>query len=192
MRRILAVAACALFLLHAEGNAPAQDREKAGTPPPGATPAEGFRLLDPGALAPEFSIPDADGNLFRFADERGKRPVLLFFWSIFCEPCRLEMPLLQKMHAQHRDAGLDVIAISLDGAPMAGSVRGFARQEGYAFRVLIDALDAREAFKAADPYGVAVMPTLYLVDRAGRILLARAGRMKEEELEKAVQALLRK
>ncbi|HSL92377.1 MAG TPA: hypothetical protein VK863_06990, partial [Candidatus Limnocylindrales bacterium] len=76
--------------------------------------------------------------------------------------------------------------------PLKSSIRGFAKQEGYTFRVLIDELDSREMFKAADPYGVSGTPTLYLVDRAGKIILARAGRMKEEELEKAVQAVLKR
>jgi peroxiredoxin len=154
--------------------------------------AEGWKMLDVGALAPEFSLKDAEGAPFHFAEHRGKKPVLLVFWSMFCEPCRFEMPIVQKMHNRYRDAGLEVVAVSLDGEPLRRSVLGFARQEGYTFRVLIDEVDSGETFKAADPYGVAGTPTLYLVDRAGKIALSRAGRMKEEELEKAVQAVLKR
>lgn len=193
MRKIPVLAACVFCLVHGMGTARAQEKEKSVAPPPGGSPmAEGIRMLDAGALAPEFRIKDAEGAPFHFAEERGKKPVLLFFWSIFCEPCRLEMPVLQKMHVQHKDSGLDVVGVSLDGEPLKSSIRGFVKQEGYTFRVLIDELDSRESFKAADAYGVAGTPTLFLVDRAGKIILARAGRVKEEELEKAIQAVLKR
>jgi len=193
MRKILVLAACALCLVHGMGTARAQEKEKTVIPPPGGAPtAEAIRMLDAGAVAPAFSIKDTEGVPFHFADERGKKPVLLFFWSIFCEPCRLEMPVLQKMHVQHKDSGLDVVGVSLDGEPLKSSIRGFVKQEGYTFKVLIDELDSREMFKVADAYGVAGTPSLFLVDRAGKIILARAGRVKEEELEKVLQAVLKR
>lgn len=193
MGKLLVLAACILCLVHAAGTVRAQERERAATPPPAAAPPpDTIRMLEAGAVAPDFSIRDTDGVPFRLADERGKKPVLLVFWSMFCEPCRLELPVLQKMHVQHKDSGLEVVGISLDGGPLAGSIRGFVKQEGYTFKVLIDEPDARESFKAADPFGVAAMSTLFLVDRAGRIVLARGGRVKEDELEKAIQAVLKR
>ncbi|MBI5419602.1 MAG: TlpA family protein disulfide reductase [Deltaproteobacteria bacterium] len=168
-------------------------QEKAMTPLSGGIPMiEGIKMLEIGAVAPDFSIKDAEGTQFNLADEKGKRSVLLVFWSIFCEPCRYEMPIIQKAHDKYKDAGLDVLAIALDGEPLKNSIVGFVKQEGYTFRVLIDELDAKEMFKVADPYGVAGTPSLYLVDRTGKVALAKAGRLKEEELEKAIQAVLKK
>jgi peroxiredoxin len=68
---------------------------------------------------------------------------------------------------------------------------GFVKQEGYTFRVLVDELDEKEQFKVADPYGVAGTPTLFIVDRAGKVALAKVGRIKEEELEKTIQSVLK-
>jgi hypothetical protein len=65
-------------------------------------------------------------------------------------------------------------------------------QDKYTFRVPIDELDGKEMFKVADPYGVGGTPTIYLVDRAGKVTLARIGRFKEEDLEKAIQSVLKK
>lgn len=153
---------------------------------------EGIKMLDVGADAPDFSIKDTNGTPFNFGEEKGKRPLLLVFWSIFCEPCRFEMPVIQKMYEKYRDKGLDVLAIALDGDPLRNSIVGFVKQEGYTFKVLIDELDPKEMFKVADPYGVAGTPTIYVVDRGGKIALAKAGRLKEEELEKAIQSVLKK
>jgi len=151
-----------------------------------------MKMLETGAIAPEFSIKDAAGATFNLSEQRGRKPVLLFFWSMFCEKCRFEMPIVQKIHARYKDAGLEVVAVTVDGEPLKKSIVGFVKQEGYTFKILIDELDSSESFKAADPFGVFGTPTIYLIDRTGKIALARAGHVKEEELEKAVQAVLKR
>lgn len=156
----------------------------------GSGASEGARIPEPGSAAPDFSIRDTAGGTFRFAEENAKRAVLLVFWSVFCEPCRLEMPVLQGLQDRHKDGGLAVVAVALDGEPLKHAVAGFVRQEGYTFRVLIDELDARETFRAADPYGVEWIPTLFLVERGGKVVYVKTGRVGGNELEKAVQSLL--
>jgi peroxiredoxin len=150
------------------------------------------RMLEPGASAPDFMLRDTAGEPFRFAEENAKKPVLLVFWSVFCEPCRLGFPLIQKIHDRYREAELAVVAIALDGEPFRGTVAGFIRQEGYSFRVAVDELEGRESFRVADSYGVAWMPALFLVEKGGKVGFARSGRIQEEELERALQPLLRK
>ena len=168
-------------------------QEKNMTPLSGGVPMiEGIKPLEAGATAPDFTIKDTDGVSVHFAEEVTKKPTFLVFWSVFCEPCRVEMPILQKLYEKHKDAGLSVMAIALDGEPLKNSIVGFVKQEGYTFRVLIDELDEKEMFKVADPYGVGGTPTVYLVDRGGKIALAKIGRFKEEELEKAIQSVLKK
>ena len=167
-------------------------QEKSVTPLSGGVPMiEGIKLLEVGAAAPDFTIKDTEGKVFNVGEERGKAPFILVFWSIFCEPCRVEMPIVQRLHEKYRDA-LTVLAVALDGEPLKNSIVGFVKQEGYTFRVLIDELDEKEMFKVADPYGVGGTPTIYLVDRGGKIALAKIGRFKEEDLEKAVQSVLKK
>lgn len=162
------------------------------TPLSGVPTIEGIKPLEVGAAAPDFTVGDTEGGLFHFAEEAANKPTLLVFWSIFCEPCRIEMPIIQRLFEKHRDAGLSVLAIALDGAPMKNSIVGFVKQEGYTFRILIDELDAKEMFKVADPFGVGGTPTVYLVDRAGKVAFAKVGRFKEEDLEKAIQSVLKK
>jgi peroxiredoxin len=167
--------------------------EKVMTPLSGAIPMiEGIKMLEVGDQAPDFRIKDANGGTFHFKAEKADKSVLMVFWSIFCEPCRAEMPFIQKMYEKYKENGLDVLSIALDGEPLKNSIVGFVKQEGYTFRILIDELDAKEMFKAADPYGVAGTPTIYLLDKTGKVTLAKAGRMKEEELEKAIRSLLKK
>jgi len=167
--------------------------EKTMTPLSGGVPMiEGIKALEVGASAPDFSVKDTEGKVFNFGEEKGKAPTILVFWSIFCEPCRVEMPIIERLHEKYKSAGLSVLAIALDGEPLKNSILGFVKQEGYTFRVLIDELDEKEMFKVADPFGVGGTPTVYLVDRAGKVALAKVGRFKEEDLEKAIQSTLKK
>ncbi len=167
--------------------------EKVMTPLGGGIPMiEGIKMLDLGSPAPDFTLKDTKGEAYHLADIKGKKPVVIVFWSIFCEPCRVEMPVIQKLADKNKAAGLEVISVVLDGEPLKSSIEGFIKQENYTVRTLIDELDAKEMFKVADPYGVGGTPTIYILDRAGNVSLARSGRIKEEELEKAIQSVLKK
>jgi thiol-disulfide isomerase/thioredoxin len=166
-------------------------QEKSMTPLSGGVPmVEGIKMLEVGSMAPDFSVKDTGGAIYDFREEKAKRPTLLVFWSIFCEPCRFEMPVVQKLHEKYPDR-LSVVSVALDGEPLKTSIVGFVRQEGYTFRVLVDELDEKELFKVADPFGVAGTPTVFIVDRAGKVALAKVGRFKEEELEKVIQSVLK-
>ncbi len=149
-----------------------------------------IEMLKVGDKAPAFRLEDLDGKPFDLTEEVGRKVYLLVFWSIFCEPCKAEMPLIQRLYEQYRDKGLEVLAIAMDGEPMRKSIQGLVRQLGYTFRVFIDKLAPDESFVVADPYGVAGTPTLYLVDRAGRIAFAEVGRTPKEVLEDAIRKAL--
>lgn len=166
--------------------------EKSMTPLSGGVPmVEGIKMIEAGAPAPDFAVKDTEGKVFNFGEEKLKAPALLVFWSIFCEPCRVEMPIVQRLHEKYRD-GLTVLSVALDGEPLKNSIVGFVKQEGYTFRVLIDELDEKEMFKVADPFGVGGTPTIFLVEKGGKVSLAKVGKAKEEDLEKAVQSVLKK
>ena len=188
MSRVWFVLAAVPFLL--AGRAYAEEKQM--TPLSGGVPViEGMKMVEPGAMAPDFVIKDTEGKVFNYGEEKGKGPVLLVFWSIFCEPCRVEMPIIQRLHEKYRDV-LTVLGIALDGEPLKSSIVGFVKQDKYTFRVLIDELDEKEMFKVADPYGVAGTPTVYLIDKGGKVVQSKVGRFKEEDLEKAIQSVLKK
>ena len=80
------------------------------------------RACKPGDIAPEFSVERADGTTFqltdldgkpiRLADLRGKG-VWVNFWATWCPPCQQELPILRDLQERYRDAGLEVVAISV-------------------------------------------------------------------------------
>ena len=161
-------------------------------PPLAVRGGEGTRVAEPGMIAPDFTVLDVEGHPFLLSEEASRKPVLLLFWSIFCDPCRAELATLQKAHDKYAGRDLTVVAVAVDGGPLRNTVGGFARQEGYTFKVLVDELDAKEVWKVADAYGVAVLPTLLLLERGGKVLLRKGGKVRDDELEKAVSSLPKK
>jgi peroxiredoxin len=180
-----------LALLTASVGAVAAEVEK--TPPsPRFQGGEGARFAEPGMIAPDFSVLDVEKHPFRLSEEVSRKPVLLLFWSVFCDPCRAELTNLQKAQDRYAGRDLTVVAVAVDGEPLRDIIGGFARQEGYTFTVLIDELDAMGIWKVADAYGVAVTPTLLLLGKGGTVVLRKGGKVREDELEKAVSSLLKK
>ena len=188
--RLPAFAAILAFLAISVG-AVAAGVEKS-PPSPGIQGGEGTRFAEPGMIAPDFTVPDVEGHPFRLSEEVSRNPVLLLFWSVFCDPCRAEMANLQKVQDRYAGRDLTVVAVAVDGGPLRKIIGGFARQEGYTFKVLVDELDAVGVWKVADAYGVAVTPTLLLLGKGGTVSLRKGGKIREDELEKAVSSLLKK
>lgn len=197
IRKVLPVAAGIFFLACgvvpalSAGAAAAQERPASPTGPPAASGEKGG-LLGTGALAPAFRLPAAAGEEFSYGGVGSRRPLLLTFFSVFCDPCRAVLPIVQRIGERYGSRGLEVACVSLDGQPLGKMVAAFAQQEGYTFRLLLDEVDENQGFRVVDSYRVTEIPTLYLVDGEGRIALGRAGRVREEELDKVLQAILRK
>ncbi len=187
----LPVAAALLALLAFSAEAGAAEVGKS-PPSTGIQAGEGIRFAEPGMVAPDFTALDVEGHPFRLSEEVSRKPVLLLFWSVFCEPCRTEMAILQKAQDRYAGRDLTIVAVAVDGAPLRNIIGGFARQEGITFKVLVDELDPAGRWKVADAYGVAVTPTLLLLGKGGSVLLRKEGEIREDELEKAVSSLLKK
>ncbi|MDT8366919.1 MAG: TlpA disulfide reductase family protein [bacterium] len=151
----------------------------------------GIEMLKVGDTVPDFTVGDLTGTAFNMKSTlEEKNGVLIFFWSIFCEPCKAELPVIQKLSRTYREKGIEFVGVAIDGSPMKDALAAFLKQEDYGFRALIDELNPDESFKVSDPYGVAGTPTLYILDGDGVVKFARVGRASEEELEEIIKQIL--
>ena len=137
-------------------------------------------LLPIGSPAPLFESVDTDGAPFTLAEAIKEKPVLLVFWSVFCGTCRDELPILQQELPKYEDR-MRIITINLDEPPRAKTVRGFAKQQGFTFRMLLNKIEGRE-FLIDQSYKVKATPAIYLVNRDGTIAFGHYGALNPDEL----------
>jgi peroxiredoxin len=114
-------------------------------------------------VAPDFAVPDLDGQAVRLSAYRG-RVVLVNLWATWCPPCREEMPSMERLHQRLKDKGFVLLAVSEDEGGAAG-VKAFVEQMKVTFPVLLDP-DGDVGRK----YEVWGFPESFLVDRDGRVV----------------------
>ena len=111
--------------------------------------------------------------------------VFIDFWASWCEPCKKELPALQKLQDSLGSSGAVVIAISLDEDP--AEARIFASRRKLTLPLLSDTKGA-----VADKYKLGKMPTSVVVDRSGVVRFVNAGFEPGDEkvLENQIRKLL--
>jgi len=145
----------------------------------------GGGTLPDGAIAPGVSLPRAGrkGELVDLGDFRGK-VVVLDFWSTTCPPCLTEMGELETLRRRMGPRGVEVIGICAGGEPV-DEVARFVREREVKYPIAVDSDGVTTA-----AYRVRSLPTLYVVDAAGRIRAGHAGFWPEDEIAAAVAAAL--
>ena len=139
--------------------------------------------FDVGQPAPEFSLPDLQGNKIELSSMKGK-VLILDFWATWCPPCKEEVPHLVALQSKYRDQGLQIVGLSLDQAG-ASVVKPFADEHDVNYSMLI-ADDA-----TAKSYGgVSMIPTTFVVNRSGVVVKRFLGYTTPEAFEEAILPLL--
>lgn len=111
--------------------------------------------------APDFTLPDKDGNLHSLSDYRGQK-VLLTTWASWCG-CRLDLPVWQRLHDEAKDAGFTVIAVAMDSKP--GAADPWIEKASPTYPALIDKEHA-----LADAYNLVNVPQAAWINEEGRIV----------------------
>jgi len=139
--------------------------------------------FDVGKPAPEFSLPDLEGNKIELSSMKGK-VLILDFWATWCPPCKDEVPHLVRLQSKFRDQGLQIVGLSLDQGG-AGKVKPFAEEYGVNYTMLIADDETAKAYG-----GVAMIPTTFVVDRSGIVVKRFVGYTTPEAFEEAILPLL--
>ena len=143
------------------------------------------RIFSGAREAPEVQFATLKGELVRMSDLRGK-VVLVNFWATSCAPCVREMPQLAEWHKRYAASGLETVAVAMDYDP-PNLVADFTRRFALPFRV---AMDARGEI-AQRFGGVSAVPSTFLVDRQGRIILKRLGELDFDALKPVLESALK-
>ena len=139
-----------------------------------------------GRPAPEFGLElltgGEPGDRVRLSDLSG-RVVVLDFWASWCKPCEEQAAIMEQVAKEF--AGQDVYVLGVATSDSRDDARGFlaARDVSYP-----SGFDDRNA--VANAYGVTALPTVVVVDRAGRVVEAEARVVSQRELAELIRATL--
>lgn len=126
--------------------------------------------------APNFALSGLDGAEYRLSSYRG-RVVFLNFWATWCEPCQRELPAFEQFSAQQAGARRAVI-LAVNVGEQPDRISAYLDARGIVgLTVLLD--DELQVYGA---YGIAVMPTTYVIDAAGVIRFKHLGEMTADDL----------
>jgi peroxiredoxin len=138
-------------------------------------------------MAPDFSLPDLDGQEHRLSDYYGQ-VVLLNFWTTWCPPCREEMPALQAVYDEYQERGFTVLGVNLYQLDNRGEIENFVGELGISFPILLDT----ESIVSQQLYRVIGIPTNVFIDRTGMIAEIIVGAIPIDTLEPLVHGLVKR
>jgi len=110
-------------------------------------------MIEPGQAAPDFTLPDQDGNAVALSQLRGKTVVLYFYPKADTPGCTTQACGVRDHASDYGAAGAVVLGVSRDSVPR---LRAFADKHGLAFPLLAD-----EDHAVAEAYGVWVEKSMY-------------------------------
>ena len=111
--------------------------------------------------APDFTLSSSTKQNIRLAELRGQ-VVMVNFWATWCNPCRTEIPELQKLYAQYKDIGFTILGVNIDNNKE--KAKKMSRDLGAKFPILFD-----NTQKVSKLYSIKAMPLTVLIDRDGKI-----------------------
>ena len=138
-------------------------------------------MFKPGEALPAFSLEDRTGVIRTQADFAGKY-VVYDFWATWCPDCREDVPAMKDLYAKYGDK-VTFVGISFDTEPE--KLDAFVAENGIGWMQLSDFVTKKES-KVADDFRVKWIPSMYLVDPDGKVVL---GTVMVSKLVLALEAL---
>lgn len=140
-----------------------------------------------GRRAPDFELArlenGAAGRTSLLTELVAAGPVLLVFFKSSCPVCQMTLPFLERVHRGRAPGSLSIYGVSQDDAE---TTEEFSGQFGITFPMLLDTEES--GYPASNAYGIGHVPSLFLVERDGKIAWSLEGFNKREIAAVAAQA----
>ncbi len=140
-------------------------------------------MLQPGEMAPEFSLKDPEGNTLNLSDYKGKL-VLLDFWYSACKPCIKASYNLEDLQKKYANRGL--VVLGMNTMDKDDKARRHNKKHHITYNTTLCSREVKAAYK------IHSYPSFYLIDQTGKIVFSTSGYSSNlsAELESAIlQAL---
>lgn len=128
---------------------------------------QGLKNAYIGAVVKNFELPNQHGKNQSFDQFKGKY-VLLDFWASWCSPCRASFPRVREVYSKLNGKNFEIVNISID--QNKGAWEKAVVQEANPWPQLYD--DRKVAYEF---FNVSAVPTCYLIDPTGKIIMKEIG-----------------
>jgi thiol-disulfide isomerase/thioredoxin len=137
-----------------------------------------------GIATPQIELDDVDGKAYRLADFRGK-VVLVNFWATWCEPCREEMPSIERLRKSLEGKRFAVLAVNVGEGPNA--VREFTKKVPLGATILLD-----RDISTSRAWGARLLPATFIVGPDGAVRYLHYGALdwSREDIRATIAKLL--
>jgi len=135
-----------------------------------------------GQAAPSISADDLDNRHWTLADGEG-RITWVNFWATNCEPCRTEMPAMQRLAEAYGDR---LLVLGLDWGESRASVTDFVEKYAIGYPILLDP-DLDNFYRWTARAG---LPRHYFVDGEGKVVREVIGPLAPARMLEIVEELL--
>ncbi len=125
-------------------------------------------LLKAGTVAPEIALKTIDGKQFSLKSLRGKY-VVVDFWASWCPDCRKDAPNVVAMYNKFHKKGVEFVGVSFD--TKSESWKSAVEKLGIPYTQVSDMKNMRES-SVALAYNIKWIPTAYVIDPEGKVVLA--------------------
>lgn len=142
-------------------------------------------LLKPGAEVPEFKLKTLDGKTFKSSELRGHYTVIEC-WASWCPDCRKDIPNIQRIYQRFHPQGVEFVGLSFDTDH--DKWQQAVEKYGLAYTQVSELKRMRES-AVAQAYGVRWIPSMYLIDPNGKVVL---GTVLSDKLERTLYELFAK
>lgn len=132
------------------------------------------------------TLMDANGKSVDLSIYRGK-PLVVNFWARWCAPCREEIPELNRLNQQYRGK-LEILGIGLEDD--IDEVRRFRQKTPMKYPVFLAGDQAINLMKSLGNTRGGLPYTVY-IDRDGRIIQTKLGKLQRADLEAGAQSILK-
>jgi thiol-disulfide isomerase/thioredoxin len=117
--------------------------------------------------------PDQEGNEHNLAAELKEGPLVIGLFKSSCAASKAMMPLLNRLQDRWGDKGLKVFGIGQDSPNVT---RSFVRRTGVQFPILIEG----EEYPLSRAFDIFATPTVYVIDRVGKITYSTMGFLRDQ------------
>lgn len=139
--------------------------------------------INPGQIAPNFTLTDINGDQFSLSDFRG-RVVVIDLMATWCGPCITEMGHLREIFSNYDHNEVWILSIDVDNSETISQLTEFKADHGD------DWTFATQGNSVGTTYGVTGIPQMYIIDKDGFIAYKNTGVTSSDKLSSEINKLL--